>query len=169
MITKGRSGKPKPDFTFSNGVTVKLNRLGPLIAIPIMKRYKPPVPPTQAIETGPNQFREVENPSHPDYIAAIAAHEALVSEKIQDAMLELGIDKTSVEIDEDQVKSIREYIGDVIAADTDFLVYLKYCVVASNDDLILFARALKNYDKPSEEGISSAKLTFPGEVPETAN
>jgi hypothetical protein len=50
---------------------------------------KKPEPPTQRLEVGPGEFKEIEDLNNPEYIATLELHEAEFQEKFTEKMLDV--------------------------------------------------------------------------------
>ena len=166
-MTTGRKGPQKPQFTFSGGITVTLERVGPMVAAPVRKAFPPPQPP---LAPGVGGALEP-NPADPDYLRAIEAYNQEFNFRLQDVLLLQGIGDDLV-VDHEAVARLRRTMADLGApipeTESDRLVYIKYLVVASADDIPRFVAALAHYDTPQEDDVSAASAVFPGDVPRAA-
>ena len=147
----------KATFTFSNGVTVALERVGPMVALPIQRANPPPSPPL-----APGVGGQLEpNPADPDYEGVLAAHNQKVALLIQEAILDLGI-ADDIEIDTDAVARIRRVYKKqgIELNDDDRMIYIKYICLAGQDDIEGIFNAIRNYDV-TEEAIRAAEEMFP--------
>lgn len=147
----------KPTFTFRNGITVTLERVGPMYAMPIQRANPPPDPPL-----APGVGGELEpNPNDPDYYRAMESYQERLRSLMNDALLDAAIGD-DLEIDGAAVARLRtkaaKYGG--VLEDDDRLCYIKYCLIPHTDDLELFFTALANYDNVSEEDIRAAGAMF---------
>jgi len=161
-----RTPPPKPTFTFSTGITVTLERVGPLIGVPIAKANPPPQPPVQRLETAPGVFTDVENTGHPDYKAALQAHEEKIQSLITRSMLDAGISDDMVLPVEDiaRFRRVMRRQGVEIPADEDDrTVYILYMLVGNETDIPRFVQALQHYGD-TQEAVVAAKATFQGDV-----
>lgn len=155
-MTTGRSGQPKPTFTFSSGVTVALERVGPLFAMPIQRANPPPAPPL-----APGVGGQLEpNPADPDYEKVMAAHNQKVSLIIQDALIDMGIsDDTPVDPEAvNRVRRIYERAGAGLE-ESDRMVYLKYVCITDVSDISGLIAAIRSYDV-TEEVVTAAAAMF---------
>lgn len=152
-----RKVPPKATYTFSNGVTVALERVGPLFALPIQRANPAPAPP---LAPGVGGMLEP-NPADPDYEATLAAHNQKLALIIQEALLDMGIAE-DIEIDQAAVDRIRQgyqRIG-ITMPETDRMLYIKYVCISNQIDLEGLFSAIRNYDV-SEEAIRAAEDMFP--------
>jgi hypothetical protein len=164
---KGRAVPAKPKFTFKSGITVTMERVGPLLGMAIRKNHPPPQPPTQRVEVGPGEWKEVPNPQDPDYLVALTLHQADINGRITDATLDVGIGD-DLEIDTAAVARLRRVMerrgSPIPAEEDDRIVYIKYMVVTDGADIGRFQRALAAYESPDEEAIRAAEDLFRGDV-----
>lgn len=161
-----RTPPPKPTFTFSTGITVTMERVGPLIGVPIAKENPPPPPPVQRVETAPGVWTELENPGHPDHKAALQAHEEKVQSLLTRMMLDAGISDDLV-VPADEVARFRRVAHrqdvKIPPNEDDRTVYILYMVVGSQTDIPRFVEALQNYGNV-QKAVVAAKETFPGDI-----
>jgi hypothetical protein len=148
-----RDVKPK-------GITVTLERVGPMYAMPIQRANPPPDPPL-----APGVGGEMEpNPSDPDYHKALEDYEARLRSLLNDALLDAAIGD-DLEVDTAAVARLRAKAakyGATLEAD-DRLAYIKYCLIPHTDDMELFFTALSEYDTVREEDIRAAGAMFRGD------
>lgn len=154
-----RTVQPKPTFTSRSGITVTLERVGPMYALPIQRANPPPDPPL-----APGVGGEMEpNPNDPDYHRVMEAYNVRMRELLNDALLDAAIGD-DLEVDEKAVARLRtkaaKYGG--VLEDDDRLAYIKYCVFPHTDDIERFFEALANYDTVTEEDIRAAGAMFRG-------
>lgn len=161
-----RTPPPKPTFTFSTGITVTMERVGPLIGVPIAKANPPPQPPVQRVETAPSVWTEVENAGHPDHKAAIQAHEEKIQSLLTRAMLDAGI-SDDLAVPADEVARFRRVMRrqgvEIPADEDDRTVYILYMLVGNQTDIPRFVEALQHYGNV-QEAVVAAKATFPGDI-----
>lgn len=155
-MTTGRSGPKKPTFTFANGVTVTLERVGPLFAMPIQRANPPPPPPL-----APGVGGQLEpNPADPDYEATLVAHNQKVALIIQDTLIDMGVsDDLTVDLDAvNRARKIYERAG-VTLDESDKMVFIKHVCVGSQEDLVGLFTAIRSYDV-TEEVVDAAAAMF---------
>jgi hypothetical protein len=152
-----RSVPARATYTFANGATVALERVGPLFALPIQRANPPPPPP---LAPGVGGALEP-NPADPDYAKTLEAHQQRIAFLIQDALLDLGV-ADDLPIDAAAVARVRSVYArsGVELAESDKLVYLKYVCIGSQDELERLFKAIRSYDV-SEEAIGVAGEMFP--------
>lgn len=156
-----RNPPEKPTFTFRSGVTVTLERVGPLFALPIRKAFPPPTPP---LAPGVGGLLEP-NPSDPDYERDLAAYQQELGTRVQMAMLDAGI-ADDLEVDAAAVARVRRMAakhGGAIEETDDRLVYIMYCLLSDTDDVARFNAALATYGHVTEEDVAAAAAMFSGD------
>lgn len=155
-----RTPPEKPTYTFSNGVTVTLERVGPLFALPIQKANPPPDPP---MAPGVGGLMEP-NDADPDYHKALEAYHTRLGTLIQMAMFDAGI-SDDLEIDTKAVARLRriakEHGGEIV--ESDRMAYITYCLLSDTNDIAGFNAALATYGHVAEEDIRAAGAMFPGD------
>lgn len=153
----GRAAPEKPTFTSRSGITITLERVGPMYAMPIQRANPPPDPPLASDGHGGME----PNPNDPDYHKAMEAYQARMRELLSGALMDAAIGD-DLEVDEKAVARLRRKAAKYGATleEDDRLCYIKYCVFSHTDDLELFFTALANYDGVSEEDIRVAGAMF---------
>lgn len=153
------------EFTFSTGKTVGIRRVSPLLAYALRRQFPPPKPPMQEVEHAAGGGRQEPNPSHPDHLEALAAHQELVNHKTQDLMIEGGVE---VEVDQEalaQARALMEMSGAVLPTEiSEKVAYIKYCLVGSAEDIAGIIRAVQGISQPTEEAVANHTATFPGDA-----
>lgn len=152
-----RSIPAKASYTFANGVTVALERVGPLAALPVMEANPPPPPPL-----APGFGGELEpNPADPDYDKVLKAHQNKVNMLINEVVFDLAL-PDDLPIDEAAVAKVRRVMAKAGATlpDDDRMVYIKYVLLGTQADIEGLHHRIRNYDV-TEEAISAAGDTFP--------
>ena len=127
---KGRAVPDLPEYTFANGVVAHLRRVSQFtqahIEIQARKRTPPPAPPLATVDMGNGpQFEP--NPSDPAYQQALQDYQALISSKVMDGTIELGVD---VEIDQaalDEIRRVMDLLGTPLCEISDKVAYVKHC------------------------------------------
>lgn len=151
-----RSVPAKASYTFANGVTVALERVGPLFALPIQRANPPPSAPL-----APGAFGQMEpNPADPDYARILNEHQQRIAFILQDALLDLGVsDDIVVDIlAVNRVRKVYERSG-IDLPESDKMVYIKHVCISSQDDLEGLFTAIRTYEV-SEEAIGAAGAMF---------
>lgn len=151
-----RSVPAKRIYMFANGVAVALERVGPLVALPIMEANPPPPPPL-----APGVGGQMEpNPADPDYDKQLRAHQQKLNFLIQEAMFDLALDE-AMPIDAEAVAKVRRVMlrAGVTLSEDDRGVYIKYVLVTNQADIEGLHDAIRHYDV-TEEAISAAGDMF---------
>lgn len=163
---KGRAVPPLATFTFPvSGVTVQIRPMSQFtiahIEMAARRKFPSPQPPLFTADYGDGPKQEP-NPAHPDYQAELKNHKALISGKIMDGMIELGVE---VEIDQvrlDEVKRVMELIGTPLDEVSEKVAYVKHCcVVDIAKELPALGAALRGV---TEEAVTEHAAAFPGDV-----
>lgn len=162
----------RPSFTSSAGYVLHYRHLSPdtlprLIAAArtALASEKPPIP-TQRLETGPDQWSEVENPHDEKYQQALEAWEARVVEEQGLKFLKLCEDYALIyKVDAAEVNALRavhKAIGDPLDDMTDEQVFLwRIALPSADDQLILYG---KLFGGLTEEAIQAQKAAFLGQL-----
>ena len=147
-----------------SGITVKIKKVSPLLYIQLRKQNPPPKPPKQKVTDMNGREAWEENTANPEYLEALAAHEAEQEEKLSALTFKRGV---QVEVDHDAVKELREFwrteFGKELPED-DFEVYVRYIVIQSNDDFEQLYNAIITKSQPTAEDVNTAKQSFPSKV-----
>lgn len=125
-----------------------------------------PVVPTQRLETGPDQWSEVENPHDEEYQKSMEAWEVAVTEEQGRRFLVLCETYALIyEIDQDEVdalKAAHEAIGDPLTGMTDAQIFLwRIALPTPEDQMSLYG---KLFGGLTEEAIQAQKAAFLGNL-----
>lgn len=161
-------GRERPSFVSSAGYRVRYKHLSPdtlprlqATARLALAADKPAIP-TQRVQTGPDQWADVENPHDKDYQKALEAWESKVTEEQGRRFLTLCETYALIyEIDEDEVKALRaahEAIGDPLNDMNDSQVFLWHIALPGVDDQITLYGKL--FGGLTEEAIQAQKAAF---------
>lgn len=163
MLHEVSMTQPTDTLTLSTGVTVGIRKVSPYTFDAINRAYPPPLPPLVKNDFGNGDVREEPNPADPDYQAALAEHEALKSRHLQDVMLRLGV---VVEVDAAALEALRATMDTIgVPLDKDeHLAYVKHLAIGSKEDLTALIAAITGASQPTEEAVTAAAATFPGNV-----
>lgn len=152
-------------LTLSTGITVGIRKVSPYTFDALNRCFPKPEPPVIAAEYGPGDIRQEPNEAHPDYQAALIAHQALLAEKSQALMLGMGVDLEIDPAGRERLAAVRSglaAIGIEIDAD-ERMAYLKHVAIGSSQDLERIARAVTSKSQPTEEAVQDHLETFPGD------
>lgn len=168
-----KSKDGRPSFTTATGYTLKYRTLSPetiprleAAARLALAEAKPTIP-TQRVPSGPDEWKEVENPHDEQYQEAMEGWAALVEEEQGRRFLTLCEEYALIyEVDAEEVaafKSVCALTGDASIADmTDKQVFLWKIVFPTPDDLILLYGKL--FGGLTEEAIQAQKASFLGQL-----
>lgn len=165
-----------PAFTSSAGYRIRYKHLSPdtlprlQAAARLALATEKPVIPTQRVQTGPDQWADVENPHDTTYQEAIEAWEAHVTEEQGRRFLTLCETYALIyEIDEDEVQALRtahQAIGDPLDDMSDAQVFLwRIALPGPEDQLTLYG---KLFGGLTEEAIAAQKAAFLGNLSRAA-
>lgn len=161
-----------PAFTSSAGYRIRYKHLSPdtlprlQAAARLALAAEKPAIPTQRVQTGPDQWADVENPHDEEYQKALEAWEAKVTEDQGRRFLTLCETYALIyEIDEEEVAALRaahEAIGDPLDDLTDSQVFLwRIALPGPEDQLTLYG---KLFGGLTEEAIAAQKAAFLGQL-----
>lgn len=162
-----------PTITLSSGYTISLRRQ-PADAIPKAQaaaqhelESSKPSPPLQHIETGPDEFRDIENESDPDYQQTLrswrAEVAALSSQKLLLLMLRLAL---VFEVDQERLSETRETyasLGMELPED-DRAAYLSYVLAPTHHDQARLFEEVYGRGLPTEAQVALHRRMFPGNL-----
>ena len=167
-LPKGRSVPDLTTFTFANGAVATLRPVSQFtqahIEIQMRKLHSAPPPPLNTVNYGDGDKLEP-NTSDPAYVQAMQQHQALISSKVFEATIELGMD---VEIDHaalERIQRVMEQIGTPLDEISDKVAYIKHCCmfdIAREGPLL--ADAMRALIGPRQEDVDAHLATFPGDV-----
>lgn len=159
-------------FTFEKGVTVKINKVSPLVGTEIRRAAlkqlpKPPKVPVldsdgkQVIGFDGSPVYEL-NPADEEYKSKLNEFEEALQEKGGRALIKLGVD---VAPDKAEVERVRAFMKNEFEIDLDpddKYVYVTQCLLSSQDELTKLVAAIQGISVPDEEGVQAAQDTFRG-------
>lgn len=161
-------------YTFpSSGITVTIQRVSAQMLadyrIRLRRKNPPPVPPKQTVNIAGENV-ESENPSDPDYQAALAKYEVEMGKR----EFEYFIGNTLVLSDTDRqlIKEYRDFQlshWDVTFDEPDWYVFLWHLAALDPKDFDEFQRIALSMSRPTREAVENAKATFRGVLRQSAN
>ncbi len=165
------NGRAAPDlttFTFSNGATATLRPVSQFtqahIEIQMRKLHPAPEPPMNTVNYGDGEKLEP-NYSDPAYEQAMQQHRALISSKVFEAMIELGMEIEVDQIALERVSAVMERIGTPLEEFSDKVAYIKHCCMFDIEhEGPLLADAMRALIGPRQEDVDAHLATFPGDV-----
>jgi len=166
---KGRTPEPLPTYTFENGATATVHRVGQMtiahIAATVEQQIDQIPIPTFATDMGAGLV-EQPNIASKEYQADVAARRGKVNLAVMDALIDLAID---IEIDQaevERVKSSMERIGMPLHEVSDKVLFIKHCCVTDGSELAALSKLIQGN---MEVAVAAQTATFSGDVPgETA-
>lgn len=175
---RGRAVPELPTFVTSAGYTLHIRKLGP-DRLPLIRQaairelYDTcPAEPTERVQTGPDEWRDIPNPNQKDYLIAKAAWDdtvaTLAGQKVMILLAEYVI------ADQEDPQAVADYktlmakIGIPIPdTETDREVWLWRMVATTQDDIRGLISLATSISIPSQEAIQAQKDSFPDRLPGT--
>ena len=164
--------RERPSFTSSAGYCIRYKFLAPDTLPRLQAKARlalvddKPLIPTQRVQTGPDQWADVDNPHDEDYQQALEAWEARVTEDQGRRFMTLCETYALIyEVDEDEVQALRaahEAIGDPLDDMSDSQVFLWRIALPGVDDQITLYGKL--FGGLTEEAIQAQKAAFLGQL-----
>lgn len=165
---KGRTVPELNTFVFANGAVATLRPVSQFtqahIEMKMRKKHRAPEPPMNVVNYGDGEKLEP-NYADPQYERDQQEYLALISSKVFEGVIELGIE---IEVDEeelDRVSSLLERLGTPLDEFSDKVAYIKHCCMF---DIQRESEALRAaMDKmlgPREEDVADHTATFQGDV-----
>ena len=160
-----------------SGLTVKIRRQpGDMLKLVEasarrgMESIRPEIP-TQRLEVGPNEFKDIEDINNPQYLEALAVYEAKVQEqfakKMLDVVVKVGIIDTP---NKNELESLRETYT-MLEIDTppdDREFWVQFVVAPSAEDFSLLIFEIFGKSLPTEAQVAFHRTLFQRNV-ETAS
>lgn len=146
------------------GITIKIRKVSPLLAMELTRAFPAPTPPMQEVKIG-DEVRMEPNPAHPDYLKAQAQYQADFESKMRKLIIDRGV---VIELDEAQqaeVKELREYWQEsygIALPGNDREVYISYIALGTDVDLTELIDAIMRRSQPTESGVGTAQDSFRG-------
>lgn len=166
--SKGRAVPDLATFTFASGAVATLRPVSQFtqahIEIEMRKQHPAPEPPMNEVDYGDGKKLEP-NYGDPAYEQAVQHHQALISGKVFEATIELGIE---IEIDHEKlarVASILDRLGTPLQELSDKVAYIKHCCMFDIEhEGPLLADAMRALIGPRQEDVADHIGTFQGDV-----
>jgi hypothetical protein len=160
-----------------SGLTVKIRRQpGDMLKLVEasarrgMESIKPEIP-TQKLEVGPNEFKDIEDINNPEYLEALAVYEAKVQEqfakKMLDVVVKVGIIDTP---NKNELESLRETYTmlEIETPPDDREFWVQFVVAPSAEDFSLLIFEIFGKSLPTEAQVAFHRTLFQRNV-ETAS
>jgi len=165
---KGRTVPDLATFTFASGATATLRPVSQFtqahIEIEMRKKHAAPPPPMNEVDYGDGKKLEP-NYSDPEYEQAVQRYQALISSKVFEATIELGVE---IEVDAaklERVSAVMERIGTPLDEISDKVAYIKHCCMFDIEhEGPLLAEAMRALIGPRAEDVADHIATFQGDV-----
>lgn len=166
--SKGRAVPDLTTFVFANGAVATLRPVSQFtqahIEIQMRKLHPAPEPPLNKVNYGDGDKLEP-NYSDPAYEQAVRMHLMLISSKVMEATIELGVE---IKIDHDElarVTSLLERLGTPLDEFSDKVAYIKHCCMFDIErEGQLLADAMRDLIGPRQEDVDDHTATFQGDV-----
>jgi hypothetical protein len=166
---KGRTVPDLAIFTFASGATARLRPVSQFtqahIEIQMRKQHPAPEPPMNTVNPLGAGERLEPNRSDEAYERAVAQHQALISSKVFEATIELGVE---IEVDHaklERVAAVMERIGTPLDEISDKVAYIKHCCMFDIEhEGPLLAEAMRALIGPRAEDVADHIATFPDNV-----
>jgi hypothetical protein len=135
-----------------------------------MESIKPEIP-TQRLEVGPNEFKDIEDINNPEYLEALAVYEAKVQEqfakKMLDVVVKVGIIDTP---NKNELESLRETYTmlEIETPPDDREFWVQFVVAPSAEDFSLLIFEIFGKSLPTEAQVAFHRTLFQRNV-ETAS
>lgn len=155
--------------TLSNGKVVLYRRVSPFLGRALAKQFPEPKPPVQRVNYGTEQvpdWQEEPNPSHPDYLAAMQSHSALIEEQMNRLYLRRGVKvewTKGKDVELEELKADMAGLGLPLEGDDQFL-YVLYVVCDSIDVYQELVSLIMGSSQPQEEAIQAEVNGFRPEM-----
>ena len=126
-----------------------------------------PIPPVQRIETGPGEFKDVEDENNPAYIEQVNEHEQKVQSRFAEKMLEIIVRAGIIDNPNDEeIKHLRELYTslDIDLPEDDRQLWVQFVVAPSADDFSHLTYEVFGKSLPTEVQVAFHRQLFPGKV-----
>lgn len=151
--------------TLSNGVTVKVKGVSPLLMQRIRDKFPTPKPPKQRTTNEDGEEEWEENPLHPEYLDAVSKQRAAQGAAVMQVLLGRGVE-VELPANEDWIDLLKAD-DDTIPLDTEIqkrAAYVQYEIITTDLDLTRLTQAILGKTMVTEESIRAAEDRFPGSI-----
>lgn len=165
---KGRAVPDLTTFTFANGAVATLRPVSQFtqahIEIQMRKQHPAPDPPMNAVNYGDGEKLEP-NYSDPAYERAMQQHQMLISSKVMEATIELGVEIAVDPAALARVAAVMERIGVPLDEISDKVAYIKHCCMFDIEhEGPQLAEAMRALIGPRAEDVDDHLATFPDQL-----
>lgn len=169
--TRGRIVPELPTFLTTSGYTLHIRKLGPdripLIQQGAMRELADtkPAEPTERVQTGPDEWRDIPNPNNKEYLEALKAWEYEVARLSGMRVVKLlGEYVIAEQEDPEAVAEFKKLMAELGApipdTESDREVWLWRIVCPDQEDIRRLISLAGNISMPSREAIQAQKDTF---------
>lgn len=146
------------------GVQVRIRKVSPLLILKLRESFPPPKPPMQDVEQLDGKKTREPNPAHPDYVQALADHDALMEQRVRKLLITRGVEFEWTEERRLEVAEIRQSWREMYDQELDGddkEVYISYVAIGSGEDLTELIEAVARRSQPTEAEVENALSRFP--------
>ena len=156
-----------------SGMTVRVRRqpgdMLRLIEASVRREFdkEKPVPPVQRMETGPGEFKDIEDENNPVYVAELEIFEQKVQTRFAEKMLEVIVRAGIMDNpEEDEMTELRELYTNLdieIPAD-DRTFWVQFVIAPSAEDFAHLTYEIFGKSLPTEVQVAFHRQLFPSKV-----
>ena len=156
-----------------SGMTVSVRRqpgdMLRLIEASVRREFdkQKPIPPVQRIETGPGEFKDIEDENNPAYVAEVEVFEQKVQTRFAEKMLEVIVRAGIVDNpEEDEMTELRQLYTNLdieIPAD-DRTFWVQFVIAPSAEDFAHLTYEIFGKSLPTEVQVAFHRQLFPSKV-----
>ena len=156
-----------------SGLTVKIRRqpgdMLKLIEASVRREMDPlkPVIPTQKMEVGPGEFKEIEDVNNSEYVAALESYEASVQENFAKKMLDVVVKVGIIDSpNKEELDVLREsYVGlGIEIPEDDKSFWVQFVIAPSAEDFSHLMYEVFGKSLPTEAQVAFHRSLFPSNV-----
>lgn len=126
-----------------------------------------PIPPVQRMETGPGEFKDIEDENNPAYVSAMELFEQKVQARFAEKMLEVIVKAGIVDSpDEEEIKTLRDLYTtlDIEIPADDRTLWVQFVLAPSADDFAHLTYEIFGKSLPTEVQVAFHRQLFPSQV-----
>lgn len=151
-------------FVFSNGRSVGVRPVSPLLMMELRRKFPEPQPPLNEVDFGDGKKVKEPNVADPLYLAQKATYEVQMEERLRNLIIQRGVVYTLSAEDKAQVVELREFWKDTydqVLAKNDTEVFVTCLLIESEEDLTNLFNAVLRRSQPTEAAVADFSATFP--------
>ncbi|MCK9599166.1 MAG: hypothetical protein M0R06_09010 [Sphaerochaeta sp.] len=162
---RGKMNDNKYAFLTSSGVELEIRKISPLLLVRMNAEFPPPKPPVQEVATASGGTIRESNPASPEYLEQMREYEQAQMERTQRLITKRGIVRRELSAEElARVQELRaywreEFDGAELEQD-DWLAFVNYVAIETQQDLEGVIGAVTRYSQPTEAGVSEHTESF---------